>query len=239
MADAEALAARRERRRRRILDNAESRMKCFTNLKKTVRAASVADPLTTVALRESHSPFHREFIDDKSNPGGEFTTLKDKDPLGKDDDFEVPPALNEDELFGPRFASNPTDTGLEQPKKLTSYRKGIILLLGIAVRYINLIFENGDEIVGFDLSYLHLSMIFVPFLIYEITEYIVCPPTVEMSKTLNLMLMLNNISGRRLSIVVITANHVLRFLKEVAVYFFAYIFLDMVFAIFRVDDDVV
>ncbi|XP_017782849.1 PREDICTED: uncharacterized protein LOC108567097 [Nicrophorus vespilloides] len=219
-------AARREARRRRILENADNRLKRISNIHRKIESETDETEIVAPDVQCKTKPDHPACINYAEEPvvnNVEIEYVRVENEVKKFIDLDLEKeVVHLEETVG---IDEVSDCGK------SFYGTFIVLLLGLSVRYLNLIFSKFEFFVGIDLSYLHIDKIFLPLLGYECYVLLLARPKYEENVTMNLIMLMNNINGKKVQPLLRLLNLIINVHKDMAIYFFAFILLDLVFAL--------
>lgn len=109
-------------------------------------------------------------------------------------------------------------------------RNWVIIFLALIVRYMFLISEQYAQIVETDvLIKYNMNRIFIPFFIFEVTEFVFFRPLIPHSGVLNMLFMLNmSLHTEHIHKIITGFRVIVRVVRDLMVYIFTFICFDQV-----------
>jgi len=216
MADVQA---RREARRRRILENSESRLKKITTIDvDNVKVKEIQTPSVKTEPIKAQVQYNR-LQETNSRPEVQQRSSSDLRTLYQNPSIEDVDSMPEVEF-------------INFNEKNLIFRKWVVIILALITRYFYLITEQYAQITHDNiLDTHHLNKIFLPFVIYQITEYIFFRPCIPQSGLLNMLFMLNlGLRAEHTQKLITIFRIIFQIAQNLMIYFFAFICFDQIIA---------
>ncbi|KAF2883325.1 hypothetical protein ILUMI_22827 [Ignelater luminosus] len=229
--------ARREARIRKILENSESRLKKIVTSNDISEGEHQIECKAELVNNSNSLDLERDVSEQTGFPPN-VTTIQNE-ILKNHIPFETNQTENQRRSSDLRtIYQNPvpdSDSVSELEfenfeEKTLILRNWVIIFLALVVRYIFLISEQYAQIVETDiLINYNMNKIFIPFFIFEVTEFVFFRPFIPQSGVLNMLFMLNMSLHTEYIHKIITGFRVIvRVVRDLMVYFFTFVCFDQI-----------